>query len=120
MTDMFEVDELPAPPRIDIPEADRELLELAARAMGAVRFEEIDGEGYGNLHFPDGSVNHAWNPLKFEGDAFDLAVRLPGLDLQWIIAEAWRAHAGHDARRLFVQRGITRAAAETIRGKNSC
>lgn len=69
------VDELPAPPRKDIPAADRELLELAARALGA-RFEEVDGEGYGNLHFEDGSGVNAWNPLQFSGDALELAVRL--------------------------------------------
>lgn len=69
------VDELPAPPREDIPEDDRQLLELVARAVGA-RFEEVDGEGYGNLHFPDGTIISAWNPLLFSGDAFDLMVAL--------------------------------------------
>lgn len=74
------VDELPAPPRKDIPAADRELLELAARAIGA-EFEEVDGEGYGNLHFPDGSVVHAWNPLQFYGDTFELAVKLGFMEI---------------------------------------
>lgn len=70
-----DLEELPAPPRKDIPEADRELLELAARALGA-RFEEVDGEGYGDLHFADGSVINAWNPLQFSGDTFEMGVRL--------------------------------------------
>lgn len=70
-----DLDELPAAPRIDIPAADRELLELAARALGAV-FEEVDGEGYGNLHFQDGSSLVGWNPLLFGGDTFELAVTL--------------------------------------------
>jgi hypothetical protein len=71
----YEVDELPAPPRKVIPSADRELLELAARALGA-RFEEVEGEGYGNLHFQDGSSLVGWNPLLFGGDTFELAVTL--------------------------------------------
>jgi hypothetical protein len=77
--DFDDLDELPAPPRKDIAEADRELLELAARAIGS-RFEEVDGEGYGNLHFEDGSVVYSWNPLQFSGDTFELAVRLGMLD----------------------------------------
>jgi len=71
-----DLDELPAAPRVDIPEADLVLLERAARAIGAVRVEVVDGEGYVNLHFADGSVVHSWNPLIFSGDALDLAVRL--------------------------------------------
>lgn len=70
-----EVDEFPAAPRKVIPPADLELLTLAARALGA-RFEEVDGEGYGNLQFADGPVQHAWNPLLFSGDALELAVKL--------------------------------------------
>lgn len=69
------VDELPARPRKIIPAADRELLELAARALGA-QFEEVDGEGYGNLFFEDGSVVYSWNSLMFSGDAFELGVEL--------------------------------------------
>ena len=71
-----DLDELPAPPRVDIPVADLALLERAARAIGAVHVEVVDGEGYVNLHFADGSVVHSWNSLMFSGDAFDLAVRL--------------------------------------------
>lgn len=68
--------EPPERPRVDIPKADLALLERAARAIGAVRVEVVDGEGFVNLHFADGSVVHSWNPLTFSGDAFDLAVRL--------------------------------------------
>jgi hypothetical protein len=71
-----DLDELPAAPRIDIPATDLVLLERAANAIGAVRIEVVDGEGYVNLHFADGSVVHSWNPLMFSGDALDLAVRL--------------------------------------------
>jgi hypothetical protein len=69
------VDELPAVPRKEIPAADLELLELAARALGA-EFREVDGEGYGNLHFADGEVVPAWNPKQFSGDSFELAAAL--------------------------------------------
>jgi len=71
-----DLDELPAAPRVDISEPDLVLLERAARAIGAGRIEVVDGEGYVNLHFADGSVVHSWNSLMFSGDAFDLAVRL--------------------------------------------
>jgi hypothetical protein len=69
-----DLDELPAAPRVDIPAADLMLLERAARAIGAVRVDVVDGEGYVNLHFADGSVVHSWNPLSFNGDALDLAI----------------------------------------------
>jgi len=71
-----DLDELPAAPRVDIPATDLVLLERAARAIGAERVEVVDGEGYVNLHFADGSVVNSWNSLMFSGDAFDLAVRL--------------------------------------------
>jgi hypothetical protein len=122
LDDTYEVDELPAPPRKDIPAADRELLELAARALGAV-FVEVDGEGYGNLQFPDGSVVNAWNPLQFSGDTFDLQVQL-GLTVRvdrqaqrsvaaWDDGERYTEHwnEGIDERAA-TRRAVTRAAAE--------
>lgn len=71
-----DLDEPPPLPVCNLSPEDRELLELAARAIGCVRFEEVEGEGYANLHFADGSVMHAWNPLAFSGDALELAVKL--------------------------------------------
>jgi hypothetical protein len=71
-----DLDELPARPRQVIPAADRELLELAARALGAVRVEHVEGEEWLNLHFADGIVMHGWNPLLFYADTFELQVRL--------------------------------------------
>jgi hypothetical protein len=59
-----------------IPAADLELLTLAARAIGAVRVETVDGENWLVLHFADGTVVHGWNSLQFSGDAFELLVRL--------------------------------------------
>jgi hypothetical protein len=77
------VDELPAAPRKMIPEADRELLELAARALGAVRVEDVDGEEWLILHFADGTEVHGWNSLLFSGDAFELQVKLDLCVSQW-------------------------------------
>jgi hypothetical protein len=122
-----DLDELPAPPRKDIPPADRELLELAARALGA-RFEEVDGEGYGNLHFDDGRVVNAWNPLQFSGDALELAVRLHILvdpdGAQYAIATATGKRIGglvdepHNGDPLSAtRRAVTRAAAEIGRNQ---
>ena len=71
-----DLDELPAPRRVDIPADDLALLERAARAIGAVRVEVVDGEGFVNLYFADGSIVHSWNSLMFSGDALELAVRL--------------------------------------------
>lgn len=71
-----DLDELPAHPCQVIAAADRKLLELAARALGAVHMEEVDGETWMNLHFADGTVVHSWNPLLFYNDAFELAADL--------------------------------------------
>jgi hypothetical protein len=55
---------------------DLELLTLAARALGAVRVDEVEGEDWVNLHFADGSTIWNWNPLVYKDNAFDLIVRL--------------------------------------------
>ena len=117
-----DLDELPAPPRVDIPPADLELLELAARALGAVRFEVVDGEGYGNLHFADGTVVYAWNSLVHSDDTFNLAVTLE-LDIMHRVVGGKRVEilaAGDPITTEFDQgdarattrRAVTRAAAE--------
>jgi hypothetical protein len=114
-----DLDELPAAPQIDISEVDLALLEPAARAIGAVRVEVVDGEGYVNLHFADGSVVHSWNPLMFSGDAFDLAVRLRfeiyihEQDATVMTADRKLANEQHgDDAGAATRRAITRAAAE--------
>jgi len=71
-----DLDELPPRPRKEIPAADRELLELAARALGAVHVEDVDGEEWVNLHFADGSTVFHWNPLVHRDDTLELSVRL--------------------------------------------
>lgn len=112
------VDELPVRPRQVIPAADRELLELAARALGAVRVEEIEGEQWLVLHFADGTVAHGWNPLIHSDDTFNLQV-----DLQMQVsvddgqavagcADAFVEEANHADLRAAARRAIVRAAAE--------
>lgn len=71
-----DLDELPPRPRQSIPAADRELLHLAARAIGAVQVDDINGELWLSLHFADGTVVHGWNALLFYSDTFELASRL--------------------------------------------
>jgi len=114
-----DLDELPAPQRVDIPAADLVLLERAARAIGAERVEVVNGEGYVNLHFADGSVVHSWNPLVFSGDALDLLVRLR---LQVYVQEQatlvmnadqeWASEQHRDDAGAATRRAITRAAGE--------
>jgi len=70
------VDDLPARPRRAIPAADRELLELAARAFGAMDVEDIDGEEWVNLHFANDTTAFHWNPLVHGDDALALSIRL--------------------------------------------
>jgi len=59
---------------------DLELLTLAARALGAVRIEEVEGEAWLNLYFADGSTAWNWNPLLHSDDTIDLAARLSKRD----------------------------------------
>lgn len=116
-----DLDELPALPKRSLPPEDRALLELAALAIGCVRFEEVEGEEYANLHFIDGAVMHAWNPLMFSGDALELAVKL-SFDVCTsagivCVGDArcveWLAEEYLDAAPLAAsRRAITRAAAE--------
>jgi hypothetical protein len=112
------VDELPAAPRKSIPEADRELLELAARALGAVRVEDVDGEEWLILHFADATEVHGWNSLLFYGDTFELAVKI-GADLVTstgradVYCKGTRVSEYHgDNPVAAAARAVTRAAAE--------
>jgi hypothetical protein len=113
-----DVDEPSAAPRKEISHSDHYLLLLAARALNA-DFVETEGEEYGDLNFPDRSVVHAWNPLLFSGDAFELGVRL-GLfhdnkDFPRMLAE--ELGPPEEKRDQFAagRRAAVRAAAEIIR-----
>jgi len=115
-----DMEELPGQPGVDVPESDLILLQRAAHAIGAVRFEVVVGEGYVNLHFADGSVVHSWNSLMFSGDAFDLAVRLRlevyihEKDTTAMTADLKLANEPHgDDAGAATRRAITRAAGLT-------
>lgn len=102
---------------------ERERLELAAKAagLGPLDFDYAEREGHGlyigpRLPMPTGVVMAAmhryWRPLADDGDALRLAVAIPSLNLQWVIAEAYQA-ADTEAMRLdYVRRAIFRVAVE--------
>jgi hypothetical protein len=109
-------DQLPAPPRKAIPEADRQLLELAARAIGAVKVEDVEGENWVNLHFADGSVVYAWNSLVHSDDMLNLAAALR-IDIDWegdsvVFADGNWSEPTIDNPAAAARRAVTRAAAE--------
>jgi hypothetical protein len=100
---------------------DLELLKLAARALGAVRVEEVDGENWLHLYFSDGSTIWSWNSLLHSDDALNLLADL-SIDvlqssttlealavapMQRVMNEPW----GED-KRAATRRAVTRAAAE--------
>jgi hypothetical protein len=109
-----ELDELPAPPRVDILATDCRYC-----SRRALRVEVVDGEGFVNLHFADGSVVHSWNSLKFSGDVLDLAVRLRleiyihKQDTSAMTADLKLANEPHgDDAGAAARRAITRVAGE--------
>ncbi len=118
-------DEPPAPPRTAIPEPDLQLLELAARALGAVRVEIVEGEQWVNLHFEDGSTVFGWNSLRHSDDAFNLAVDLtlhilPGR--RTVVVESADHMVNEDRGRdagAATRRAVTRAAAEIGKQRSS-
>lgn len=100
---------------------DLELLKLAARALGAVRIEEVEGEAWLNLHFADGSTMWNWNPLRHGDDTFNLAVDLNIDVLQSAVSQEAQAVAPMqrvvnvrwgDDKRVATRLAVTRAAAE--------
>ncbi len=54
---------------------DRELLELAAKAVG-MNTREFATDSITRWHWRDDGTHTAWNPLTDDGDALRLAVRL--------------------------------------------
>lgn len=89
---------------------DRELLAFAAKAAGKTR-GEWDYDWLRELGH-EIARDMLWNPLTNNGDAMWLAVKLPGMDLQYMISEAWLVHDDHDARCAYVRRAITISAAD--------
>jgi hypothetical protein len=111
-----------------IPEADLELLTLAARALGA-RVEVVGGENWVNLHFADGLVRHGWNSLLHSDDTVDLIACLnlavsvnheDHMEGNKSVVVMWNDPRNPDAGtadmhadpRVAIKRAATRAAAE--------
>jgi hypothetical protein len=108
---------------------DLELLKLAARALGAVRIEEVEGEAWLNLYFADGSTAWNWNPLLHGDDTLNLSIDL-NIEIRYHLAgnvpgvtatcasdsrvpvcrEPWTPAATN--KRTATRRAVTRAAAE--------
>lgn len=110
------------PPRaIGLSAADLELLTLAARAIGAVRVEAIEGERWVNLYFADGSVAYAWNPLMHSDDMLNLSALLR-IDIEWegdsvVFADGNWSEPTTDDPATAARRAVTRAAAEIWKAK---
>lgn len=106
---------------------DRELLELAARAIGGSHLEVYDiGDRHGvSGYFPEhpNSLTH-WNPLTDDGDALRLAVMLGLLvDCDYNLEESEAMGRGsrqvvehEDNPFAATRRAIVRAAAEVGKG----
>lgn len=94
---------------------DRELLVLAAEAVGIdpAGVFVISGYSIGS------ALNQWWDPLTDDGDALKLAVSVPAINLQAIIAEAWQACEEPAERYAYVRRGIVSAVAEIELAKAS-
>lgn len=83
---------------------DLELLELAAKAYVPESFR-------GNENYLRGLLE-TWNPLKDDGDALRLAVKMAYIDVSRHILSAWQENDTDEGRREYVRRAIVRAAAE--------
>lgn len=87
---------------------DKELLELAAKAAGIK--PTINAVGWPAWTTGHGSGCFAWNPLEDDGDALRLAVRLPAINVSYIIMAALQQSELEPCA--YVRREITKAAAE--------
>ena len=99
--------------------ADRELLELAAKACNAEY--EVDADDYGIwLHSEIGGFSGAWDPINDDGDALRLAVKLRidiEFDYEAVFAEGNYSELLDEDHCKATRRAIVRAAAEI--GKES-
>jgi len=84
---------------------DRELLELAAKAVGLVPSEH-DGVIY------VGFGSREWNPITDDGDALRLAVKLDILNMNSILNKYIIEEQRRNLRDVATRRAIVRAAAE--------
>ena len=100
---------------------DRELLELAAKAMGCKYVENIPGHFH--LGYPPNWNGHKWNPLESRSDAMEMASKL-GLIVDFFHERAmsslhhasgsreWQYPEDGGEKYPAICRAITRAAAE--------
>lgn len=101
-------------------QTDRELLELAAKAIGAIGFAYLDDDKVGAIAL-EGKAPINWNPLTDDGDALRLVEQLeiavlPGCRAQ--IGHPYGAIFGEDALTVgATRRAIVRAAAAIGAGK---
>lgn len=65
-----------------------------------------------NYLVKDGAILRRWEPADNDGDALRLAVCISGLNLQWVIAEAWQAHDSMESRNAHVRESIVNIAAQ--------
>lgn len=84
--------------------SDRELLELAAKAMGLVQY---DWDDITECPMVEG-IGH-WNPLEDDGQAFRLMAECPYLDTKWFVVEAWQAADTKEGRLAYLRRRIVEA-----------
>ncbi|HDS1723407.1 hypothetical protein NPS53_07390 [Pseudomonas putida] len=89
--------------------SEQRLLELAAKAAGMA--PPYDEHGVFSAWVGDPVHGHWWDPLNDDGDALRLALCRPGLDLTWVITEAWQAADDVAERAAYVRRAITETLA---------
>lgn len=91
---------------------DHALIAAAARAAGKLRAEwDFDYLAERGVCV---SRDMLWNPLTSNGDALWLAVKVPRVDLEDLIREAWDACDNQDAACTYVRRAITIAAGALV------
>lgn len=100
---------------------DLELLTLAARAIGAVQVEPVEGEKWVNLHFADGSIVYAWNSLMHSDDTLNLSALLH-IDIVWVgdsavFADGFMSEPTSGDPAAAARRAVTRAAADIWKAK---
>jgi len=83
-------------------------LKNAAFAIEHDLFTDPDGSHY---LVKDGAILRRWEPGADDGDSLRLAVCISGLNLQWVIAEAWQAHDDRESRNAYVRESIVNIAA---------
>lgn len=89
---------------------DKELLELAAKAVGYLI--EVPDDEDGIFVIREGTrAGHEWNPLTSDGDAFRLLASAPYLDTEWWVVEAWQNSDTEEGRRAYLRRRIVTSIA---------